>query len=348
MEEQPKSAEPILTQLLSRAKELYPKQVKAKEGNIKTAQDEDDWSTLTAKQSSEPELTFIRSKMVDSKMAEALSKQKEDRCNQSRMPKGVPLKPTKCRISRFNHDDGRPSAAAEPNLIHTLLARTPRRDNSQAFKKLKTYEEVARRSLTAISQLDALKNLMLVAMTKQSESGTDREWAESADPNLLLQILEGQHLTIEYLAELASYLLADTTMDRRQATLEGSSIPREIQKNLMAADLRERGLWAESDMEKAKKDLESDALTRPFRRPSSSSQRPRPSQSHFKGRMGDWPKKTSDLSKIKSSSRPHQANSQSPRQQHNFGAPAFGSGLTGPPSFPRQNFQRGKPHIKRK
>ena len=244
-EEGPQKVDTLLREILKKAKEIYPKQIRENAGKGLVNEEQGDWAEITIQDAPEPELRFARSAMVECKIKDEFKRQKEDRCSQSRAPRSTPLRPTKCWLQRFNDIEGGPTSAAEPNLQQGLINRTTHKDESSlAMRKFKSYEEIARRSLTALSQLDALKNLATVAMTRVTSDGNKktRVWADTADPSLLHQIMEGQHNSLEYLAQMQAYLLCDTVMDRRQHTLSGSSIPREIQCNLMESDPRKKDL----------------------------------------------------------------------------------------------------------
>ena len=346
LEEDAAKQDPLFPLLLKKAKELFPKQIKIGPSSTRRDDAQGDWSSLTTTKEAEPQLSFARSGLVEGKIEKEFGRHKSDRCSRSHPTKSTPLRPAKCRMAKFNFDDGRPTAQAEPNLIHSLANRTTSKsDSTPAVKKLKTHEEIARKSLTALSQLDALKNLALVSMTRATEDGKGRAWASSSDPDLLMQILEGQHRTIDYLAELQAFLLADTVMDRRQATLTGSSIPQEIQKKLLESDPRKQGLWDEDIMERAKKDLESEALTRPFRRPTGD-QKHRPSLGQHRDRRNSWGKKSPTLSGRQKSTTYQASSRPQPRSGQSFGAPSFSNNTGG--LFPKENFRKGKSGFKRK
>ena len=331
-----KKVEPVLQTLLQKAKEIFPRQVKSKDSGSND-KSQGDWASITSTKRLEPTLSFARSGLVEDKIDRQFARQTADRCSQTRPSKGVPIKPPKCRIAKYNFDDGRPLTYAEPNLTQVLLGRTPhKKESSSSDKKLRTYEEIARRTLTAASQLDALKNLALVSMTQDAPDGQDREWAESADPNLLRQILEAQHNTIDYVADLAAFLLADTVMDRRQATLSRSSILPEVQRSLLQSDPRKKGLWDEERMEKAKKDLESEALTRPWRRPAAGFSNPRHPQGS-NSRQDTWQSRSTDAFKGRSTAIPNQSSPPKQPQRQFFGASTTSFG----PSTPQGSFRKG-------
>ena len=347
-QDEDRKSESTMAFILTKCAEIFPVQTVTENKEETPDSSQGHWASISTKQAPQAETFFQRSKLVDSKVYQEFSRQTKDRCNQAQAPKGLKLKPTRDSFLRFNHDDGRPSSTAEPNLPQPLLTRVvPKREVTPAFKTMKLYEELARRSLTALSQLDAITNLIGAAMTETAEDKQDKKWANTADPNLLIELLEGQHQTISHLSQLSAFLLTNTLMDRRQATLVGSSIPQEIQRSLLRSDPLSKGLWEEKVLEKATRDLEQDALTRPFRKPYPSYSKQRPFQSQHRAGSGDTQRKTSDPSLYKSSQKFPSSAKQGHSQAPSFGATAFGNN-SGTSSFPKGNFQRRRVLHKRK
>ena len=73
----------------------------------------------------------------------------------------------------------------------------------------------------------------MLQKTDADPTSSKRAWNENADPNLLIDILHNQHLTIQHMAQLLGHLFSASLMDRRTAGLSESAAPREIQKTLL-------------------------------------------------------------------------------------------------------------------
>ena len=235
--------------------------------------EEDKWGDIMGEPSSATVPVFARSGYVDHGFKAEFKKHLEDRCSQSHKPKGVPLKPRKDKFAPFLEDDNRPHSVAEPNLRQSFLPRHPhKKDPTPQQKSLKLQEETSRRTWNALSYMDALTNLV-VASNLETEEDT-KVWKQDADPNFLLACMRSMRQTIHHIAELSGNQLAGAVMDRRQDALADSNLPDAIKRTLLSSPLESPALFAEDSMDKAQKELESEALTRHAHK-SSSNNRPR-------------------------------------------------------------------------
>ena len=78
-------------------------------------------------------------------------------------------------------------------------------------------------------------------MTKPAEDVETKELAATADPNLLIQVLDGQHRPSN------TYMTVSLSPDQQphekeDCRLSGSAIPKEIQRSLLKSDPLTRGL----------------------------------------------------------------------------------------------------------
>ena len=324
--------------LLAKLKPLADKLVVERSKQKQPSSSLGEWAHVGIGHPQEPDLAFLRSANVDTAVRSEFDKVIADRCNQSQAPKGVPLKPTKDRLAHFQGNDDRPLGSAPANLHQAFLPRS-RKENPQVSKALKVQEETARRILNGLNQLDALKNAAATTMLQRIEtdpSSGKRAWKEGADPDLLLDILHNQHQTIEHLAQTTGHLYASAVMDRRAAALSGSSTPLGIQRTLLRSSPFAPGLFEEAQMEKAKKELESEAVSRSIHKSSFTPYRKQHQQHSPRPREGNSRRPSAP-------NRPRQPASSSNSAAASSERPSkFQPSRGFKQSFPKGNFSQGR------
>ena len=128
-----------------------------------------------------------------------------------------------------------------------------------------------RRTLNGLNQLDTLKNAAATTMLqKTADSSSKRAWKPDADPILLLEILHNIHQTVEHMAQLQGHLFTTALLDRRAAAMAESAATQEIKNTLLQSPPFTKGLFDEENMKTAKKELESEVVTRSLLRPTMS------------------------------------------------------------------------------
>ena len=324
--------------LLAKLKPLAGNLVVEREKQAQPSSSLGQWAHVGIGHAQEPDLAFLRSDTVDTAVRNEFEKVIADRCSQSQAPKGVPLRPSKDRLARFQGNDDRPLGYAPLNLHQPFHPRS-RKHNPQVSKALKVQEETARRLMNGLNQLDALKNAAATTMLQRIEtdpSSGKRSWKEGADPDLLLDILHNQHQTIEHLAQTTGHLYATAVMDRRAEALSGSSTPQDIQKTLLRSSAFAPGLFEEAQMEKAKKELESEAVSRSLYRSAYTPYKKQHQQHSSRPREGN-PKRTNAPNKPRQPASSSSPAATSTDRSSNF-QPARGFKQ----SFPKGNFHRGR------
>ena len=334
-------------EILSRTQSIYPKLIVQRDTPAQAEADEGEWVHLNAAGKPAPTLSFKRSGLVEGRLRQEHERLLQDRASLSQPPnlaKRTPLKPRGDRFAKFQEDDGRPSSVADNNLLQAFLPKPlarkapPKPDNNE--KALRLLEETARRSVNALNHLDAIKNIVVASSLEPARDGKlGKVWKEGADPNFLMLLMQSQHQAIEQLSTLTGHLLASAVLDRRQAALSPSSLPWDIARPLYEADHKEKGLFNTEAMGKAKKDFESEAVTRSLQR--SAGFKPQGKVFSPQGKLRQATKKKPQAPRTLTSS---PAASSSSGQQGVVQPQAFGA----PSTFTKGNFHRAKPQIKRK
>ena len=324
--------------LLAKLKPLTNGIIIERENKARQSYDLGQWAEVGVGRAQQPHLAFASSRTVDAAVNWEFDKAINDRYSQSHNPKGVPLICPKDRFARYQGDGSRPAGPAEINLLQSFLPSAhPRKETSAAGKALRTHEDTARRFLNGLNQLDALKNAAAATMLQRTDDDSDnRKWKDGADPNLLLDILHCQHQSIEHLAQLAGHYFCSTLLDRRAAALAEAVAPREIQKTLLTSPPFSAALFDEEHMQRAKKDLESTAVTKSLAKGSFNPYKRQPSQFAAK-------RKEPNARRPIAPSRPRpSATATGPTPQQQSRPATFGAQKSFRPSFPKGNFPRGR------
>lgn len=327
--------------LLPRVKAIAPKLVLESSPIPQASSVHGFWAELTAPVHKDPCLAFTRSDMVDARIQAEFDRALEERKTNPKSTKSVPLKPQRDKYAKYQQDDGRPSGPAENNLPNLFGPRPLSQDVSSRVKALKTQEDIARRLSNALSQMDAVNNATAACLTTNVEGDRSKKaWREDADPNLLMQLLRAQHHAIEHMAELTGHILASSVLERRQTLLSSSALTPELQRPLLESPPFTPGLFEETRLQQAKKDLESLAVTRAIQKNLLPPPRHRPAPNAPPRPRDDWPRKP------QASPRHPLPSSQIRGPFPNRSGPSFGSGPSG--NFPKGNFPRPRNPHKRK
>ena len=313
--------------LLAKLKPLAEKLVVEKEEQSQPPASQGEWANLGLGLPQEQDLAFARSQMIEDAVTRQFDRAISDKCSQSHGPRGVPLRPVRDRFARFQGKVTRASTPAEPNLPQAFLPKAGK-ETSHSAKFLRLAEEVSRRTLNGLNQVDALKNAAATTMLqKTADSASKRAWGPQADPNLLLEILHNIHQTVEHIAQLQGHLFTAALLERRTAALAESAATQEIKNTLLQSPPFSKGLFDEENIKTAKKELESEVVTRSLMRPAMSQARNQHRPQRPRHRQGGNAKSSTPNSgnRPKQQAQPSSSNNQpSDRQPKTVTPRAFG------------------------